>query len=87
MVDGWCKAGKVDEAVTCFSALAGEERQPTGVTYLSLIDGFCNTGSTEDAVDIWSEMREKDMLQIEFPIQLLSMDYTNMDQIFLFIHC
>lgn len=87
MVDGWCQAGKVDEAVACFSALAGEERQPTGVTYMSLIDGFCNTGSTEGAVDIWSEMREKDMLQIEFPIQLLCMDYTNMDQIFLFIHC
>ena len=58
MVQGYCKVGKIDEAVEIF-----DEFRSTGISsvacYNCLISGLCNSGMVDMATEVFIELNEK----------------------------
>ncbi|CDY44766.1 BnaC02g01210D [Brassica napus] len=57
MVDGWCKEGEIDLAMSCVARMYEDEKDPDVVTYTSLIHGLCASGRPGEAVSRWNEMK------------------------------
>ncbi|XP_048616925.1 putative pentatricopeptide repeat-containing protein At5g08310, mitochondrial [Brassica napus] len=57
MVDGWCKEGEIESAMSCVARMYEDERDPDVVTYTSLIHGLCASGRPGEAISRWNEMK------------------------------
>ncbi|KAH0895534.1 hypothetical protein HID58_045102 [Brassica napus] len=57
MVDGWCKEGEIELAMSCMARMYEDEKDPDVVTYTSLIHGLCASGRPGEAISRWNEMK------------------------------
>ncbi|CAN7121024.1 unnamed protein product [Brassica rapa subsp. narinosa] len=53
MVDGWCKEGEIELAMSCMARMYEDEKDPDVVTYTSLIHGLCASGRPGEAISRW----------------------------------
>jgi pentatricopeptide repeat protein len=53
LIDGHCKAGKMDEARKFFYEMPNKSICLDAVTYNALIDGFCKEGKLEEAMKLF----------------------------------
>lgn len=59
MINGFCKAGKVNEAHNLLNKMIVARLVPSIVTYNLLIDGWCKSGDIDQAILLLSKMNEE----------------------------
>ncbi|KAL0680715.1 hypothetical protein Bca4012_047562 [Brassica carinata] len=57
MVDGWCKEGEIELAMSCVARMYEDEKDPDVVTYTSLIHGLCASGRPSEVISRWNKMK------------------------------
>ncbi|KAL5539527.1 hypothetical protein UlMin_045182 [Ulmus minor] len=58
LVDGLCKAHKVNEACDLLDVMLAGGCKPNHIVYDALIDGFCKAGKIDEAQNVFSKMSE-----------------------------
>ncbi|CAK9174850.1 unnamed protein product [Ilex paraguariensis] len=58
LVDGFCKAHRVEEARNLLDAMSTEGCEPNHIVYDALIDGFCKVGKLDEAQEVYAKMSE-----------------------------
>ncbi|KAL3676741.1 hypothetical protein R1sor_026689 [Riccia sorocarpa] len=74
LIDGYCRAGKMDEAKESFVRMKEEGFHPTVATYGSLVRGFASAGEAGEALVLWKEIEERIMATEGAEIQPLEPD-------------
>ncbi|XP_057959915.1 pentatricopeptide repeat-containing protein At1g06710, mitochondrial [Malania oleifera] len=59
LVDGLCKAHKVEEARDLLDTMVAEDCEPNHIVYDALIDGFCKVGKLDEAQEVFIKMSER----------------------------
>ncbi|XP_068313746.1 pentatricopeptide repeat-containing protein At1g05670, mitochondrial-like [Pyrus communis] len=63
LIDGYCKKGKLEEAMKCMYEMEKHGCEPNVITYSTMIHGFCRKGDFDSARRVLGRMREsKDCL-------------------------
>jgi pentatricopeptide repeat protein len=58
MIEGMCKAGKVEDGWDLFCSLSLKGVKPNVVTYTTMISGFCRKGLNKEADALFRDMKE-----------------------------
>jgi len=58
MIEGMCKAGKVEDGWDLFCSLSLKGVKPDVIIYNTMISGFCRKGLKEEADALFRKMRE-----------------------------
>uniref|UniRef100_A0A2P2LN12 Pentatricopeptide repeat-containing protein At5g57250-like n=1 Tax=Rhizophora mucronata TaxID=61149 RepID=A0A2P2LN12_RHIMU len=61
MIDGYCKLGRIDEALEIFDELRTTSFSSSVPCYNCIITGLCNTGMVDVATEVFIELCEKGM--------------------------
>ncbi|RZC28094.1 Pentatricopeptide repeat-containing protein [Glycine soja] len=61
LIDGYCKAGEIEDAVSMFKRMLTEECLPNFITFNVLIDGLRKEGKVQDAMLLVEDMAKFDV--------------------------
>lgn len=59
LIDGLCKAHKVEEAHNLLKSMSAEGAEPNHIVYDALIDGLCKAGRLDEAQMVFAQMSER----------------------------
>ncbi|KAK1386040.1 Pentatricopeptide repeat protein [Heracleum sosnowskyi] len=62
MIDGLCKTGHTDMALSLFRFMEKSDCEPDTVTYNAIVNSLCKRGLVDDALNLHSRMMEKCIL-------------------------
>ncbi|KAL2608668.1 hypothetical protein R1flu_027241 [Riccia fluitans] len=74
LIDGYCRAAKMNEAKESFMKMKEEGFHPTVATYGSLVKGYASAGQAGEALVLWKEIEERIMAKEGDEIQPLEPD-------------
>ncbi|KAL9239972.1 hypothetical protein vseg_014241 [Gypsophila vaccaria] len=66
LVDGLCKAQKVQDADNLLDVMFTDGCEPNHIVYDALIDGFCKTGELDKAQNVYAKMSERGYSPTEY---------------------
>ncbi|KAG6547602.1 hypothetical protein Mapa_011051 [Marchantia paleacea] len=74
LIDGYCRAGMMDEAKDKFIEMKEQGFHPTVATYGSLVKGYASAGQAGEALVIWKEIQERTVAKKGGEVQPLEPD-------------
>ncbi|BFI24604.1 protein MpPPR_16 [Marchantia polymorpha subsp. ruderalis] len=74
LIDGYCRAGMMDEAKDNFTEMKEQGFHPTVATYGSLVKGYASAGQAGEALVIWKEIQERVLAKKGDEVQPLEPD-------------